>query len=217
MAYQIKRASRPELDKLCDGFSKELAGFFGLDLKKMFRDGKKAKPNIFLLYDRKSIDDLFNNGKRTEDWLVGCSKNGDLYVLDKSIYAKESCHKYNERDYNEFIKHELVHCFTDFLTEGNNNPIWLIEGIAVCLSGQVHSKGRPKKLSNFLKYYDYGDMHTYNESGFAVEFLVKMYGKAKIIRLLKGLKTAKTRKDFAKLFEKVYGFRPEYGNFRVIS
>ncbi|MBU1988607.1 MAG: hypothetical protein KKD94_03965, partial [Nanoarchaeota archaeon] len=56
----------------------------------------------------------------------------------------------------------------------------------------------------------------YEESGFAVEFLVETHGKKKLLALLKILKEKDTNEEFAGKFKEIYGFDLTYENFRVL-
>ena len=48
---------------------------------------------------------------------------------------------------------------------------------------------------------------------FAVEFLVKNFGKKKLLLLIKSIKDAGNKAAFAKKFRDIYGFELNYNNF----
>ena len=189
---------------------KELDDFFGLDWK-------RNKPKIFLVKDRESINKLM--GMKTQDWIVGWVNNTAVFVLDKDTYEKESCHTYSDEEYFSLIKHELAHIFTQVYSGIFNKsiePNWLWEGVAIYLSDQNKTKKKPNQLKEFLQHYsqDNKNSSVYKESGFAVEFLVKNFGKQKLLKLIKSLKEIDSKDKFAKKFKEIYGFELDCKNFQ---
>jgi len=210
MIFTIQSRDERVLEKIYNQSMKELDDFFGLNWK-------RNKPRIFLVRDRKSINKL--RERNTPDWIVGWVNHRDVFILDKDTYEKESCHKYSEKEYFRLIKHELAHVFTQVLSGIFNKPSfpdWLWEGVAIYLSGQNKTKKRPRQLKEFLQYYsqDNKNLEVYHESGFAVEFLVKNYGKQKLLKLIKSLKEIDSKEKFAKKFKEIYGFELDYKNFQ---
>jgi hypothetical protein len=192
---------------------KELDDFFGLNWK-------RNKPKIFLVKDRESINKLM--GMKTQDWIVGWANNQDVFVLDKDTYEKESCHTYSDDEYFRLIKHELAHVFTRVYSGIFNKsiePDWLWEGVAIYLSDQNKTKKKPNQLNEFLQHYsqDNKNSSVYKESGFAIEFLVKNFGKQKLLKLIKSLKEINYKDKFAKKFKEIYGFELNYKNFQKPS
>ena len=206
MVFQIKKIENFELDSFYESTMKELNSFFGLKWE-------QNKPNIILVKDRKTIDLL--GQKKTEDWVVGWVKGNDVYLLSDKNYESESCHKYSKEEYEALLKHELAHCFSNVISEGFYKPIWLLEGISIFLSGQNKFKNKPKLLKNFIEFFEKGGKEVYSEAGFVVEYLVKKYGKEKLLSLLAQIKKAKTEKDFNNLFKSIYGFDLSYDNFKI--
>jgi len=181
------------------------------ELNKFFRiNWKKDTPKIVLMADRKAIDK--HRGAKTEDWVVGYVKNNKVFVLSPENYEKESCHKFSEKEYYGLIKHELVHLFEFAITKSNNSPNWLREGLAFYLAGQLENKKKPKHLNSFLRYYKKFGEGIYTESGFAVKFLIENYGKNRLFKLFRLIKTIKSEKQFYKKFKDVYGFELSYKN-----
>jgi hypothetical protein len=205
MSFEIKLSNNQEIDKIYEDSMSELDSFFELGWK-------YNRPNVFLVPDRKTIDAL--NGEKTPDWFVGWAKGTAIYLLSKENLKKESSHKYSDEEYSRFLKHELAHCFTHVISNFSQKPVWLNEGISIYLSGQLKFKNKPEKLNKFLDLNNFKEKGTYSESGFAVEFLVKKYGKEKLLELLK--KSTNSKEDFAKLFESIYGFELSYENFEIL-
>ena len=160
---------------------------------------------------REEINSL--RGEKTENWIIGWSEGQTIYVLNKDNFENESNHKYNYDEYFAFIKHELSHSFFNIISNGNQKPIWFNEGIAIYISGQNEFKKRPIVFEKFLEFYDHGGKEIYSESGFAVEFLVKKYGKEKILKLVSSLSFIKNKEDFSSCFKDIYGFELNYKNF----
>lgn len=165
-------------------------------------------PSINIVDDRKIINLM--KGKQTENWLVGWSNGNKVYILNRDNLEKESSHKYNPEKYYALIKHELSHSFYDILSENTHKPIWLCEGVAIHTSGQNKFRKQPIEFKEFLQFYEHGGSGVYEESGFFVEFLVKKFGKQKLLDFIKELKNVKTETKFNKLFIKEYGFNLNY-------
>ena len=213
MIFTIQSRNEKFLEKIYDKSMKELDDFFCLNWR-------RNKPKIFLVKDRESINKLM--GRNTQDWIVGWVNNANVFVLDKDTYEKESCHKYSEKEYFSLIKHELAHIFTQVYSGIFNKPLrpdWLWEGVAIYLSDQNKMKKKPAQLQEFLQHYskDNKNSSVYKESGFAIEFLVKNFGKQKLLKLIKSLKEADSRSKFAKKFKEIYGFGLNYKSFQKSS
>lgn len=172
-------------------------------------------PAIILVPNREAFDSL--RGRKTAQWETGwTNQNNNIFLLDYKNLEKESDHKFSQKYYTSLLKHELTHCFVNVIARNLFKPLWLSEGIAVCLSGQNDLKNKPKKFSNFLSYFDKYKQGLYYESGFAIAFLIEKYGKEKMIELLKKSIRTSSKEDFAKLFYFIYDFELEYKNFEVI-
>lgn len=209
MIFTAKLTEETLVKKIYDQSMKELDEFFGLNWK-------IDRPKVFIVQDRKSIDEML--GQKTPDWIVGWSENDDVFVLSKENYEKESSHKYSDEAYFSLIKHELTHVFTKvFIGVFNKDiqPDWLWEGLAIYLSGQTTKKEKPKKFKEFIECYtqDLANPNVYQESGFAVQFLIENFGKIKLLKLLKTITNISSEEKFNKKFEEIYGFELNYENF----
>jgi len=171
-------------------------------------------PKVVIVDDRKTIDSW--KQKKTEPWLVGWTEGRTVYVLNRENLEKESEHKYSDETYYALVKHELSHCFYHILSNNKHKPIWLTEGVAIYTSGQNQFKKKPDEFSKFLQFYDNGGSAVYSESGFAVESLIKEYGKPKLFELIKGLQHVNSEKEFSVLFAKIYSIQLSYENFNII-
>lgn len=180
---------------------KELNGFFGIDWV-------KNTPALIVVANRKSFDMILK--MKTEEWHTAESRAGRIFLLSPKSYKEESCHPYSKEKYFSMIKHELCHQFQDVLSNYNYKPLWLSEGLATYLSNQMYPEIRPEKFSRFLSFYDKGGREVYNESGFAVELLIRKFGKRKLLRLIKSLKKINSEKKFKEKFKEIYKFNLSY-------
>ena len=99
------------------------------------------------------------------------------------------------------------------LAGGNYTPKWLWEGVSIYLSGQNKLKGKIKEFSDFYESYEKDLGRVYQESGYAVELLVKKFGKNKLLKLIKESGKIKSKKDFSVFFKTIYNFDLSIKNF----
>jgi hypothetical protein len=204
MVFTLCENHDSALSKTFKAVVADLNGFYGFD----WRHGL---PRVFIMPDRKTIDAL--SEKKTERWVIGFNDGRYVFLLDNKSMEKESQHsKRSQQEYTALLKHEMSHAFFDKLANGCHIPRWLNEGVAIYISGQLQTKGRPEKLMTCLGYFRTGGKGIYGEAGFAVKALVEVYGRKKLLRLIKNLHPEITRGAFEKLFKKIYGFAPTYKN-----
>ena len=205
----------PENRQSYEKCMRKLSKFFGI---RWIQD----RPKIFLVANKRTIKDLRDG--RVADWVQGWTnyKTSSVYML-----ATKEGRKRGKIDYYlSGLLHEIAHLFFLKLAKVDEpHPIWLWEGVSLFLDGHTkQSKWNPnlppKKLEDFMKYYDRHKLPgreqeagVYRESGFAVEFLVKNFGKKKLLDLIKSLAKTKTKTAFAKKFKEIYGFKLNYSNF----
>jgi len=205
MIYQIKLANNKQIEGAYKDGMKKFNAFFGFDWS-------FNKPNVCILKSRKEMDLL--KGMKTERWLIAYAEGKTIFVLDNEKMQKESSHKkHTKEEYSSLIQHELCHLFYNVVSNDCINPIWLTEGVSIYLSGQVEQKKPVKKFSSFLEYYKNGGGKVYDESGTAVKLLVENFGKNKILKLISESRKVEDKKDFEKLFKKIYGFDLSYKKF----
>ena len=201
IVFELKSKEDKFLEKSYRKAMKELNEFFGINWKRNL-------PRILILNSRKEIDTF--KGYKTKEWFIGEAGGKNIFLLDRKNFEKESSHKYSNERYFQLIKHELGHLYFSILSEGKEKPYWLNEGIAIYLSGQLSQRKKPRKFNIFMKFYSILNKEIYKESGFVVELLVKRFGKGKILKLIKLLRSVKSEKDFKKQFKKIYGFNLNY-------
>ena len=205
MIYKLKQQKDKFIEKAYYDSMKSLNKFYKIKWA-------YGRPNVVTVESRKQIDEL--KDVKTESWVVGWSDNKTIYILDRKKMKTESCHIGDtEKTYIALLKHEISHAFFHILSKGKYNPRWLCEGVAIYTSGQNIFKKPLIKFTNFLDFFNKGGGGIYYESGFAVELLVKKYGKGKLLKLISGLAIINDKQDFSKLFMKIYNFNPNYTNF----
>ena len=205
MIFEIKPSENSWIKKIYNESMKDLEKFFEIEVN-------SPKPKITLVPNRKTINLLWN--EKTPPWCVAWVWNkNEVYILSPENYEKESSHKFTKEIYKALLKHELAHCFINEITNFKKIPPWLNEGICIYVSGQNAFRKKPSKLENFLEFYNTHNEGVYQESGFAIEYLVEEHGKQKILNLLKKTKDVKNEREFSKVFESIYKFKLNYKNF----
>jgi len=202
MLYHIQQIKDMFIERVYKKALKDLGDFYGI---------KRSidPPRVIIVDDRKTIDLL--KGKKTGRWLVGWTDGRrSVYILNRANFKKESDHTYSKEYYACRIKHELSHLFFSILSGRGVSARWLQEGVAIYTAGQLKLKKRPEKLISFLNYYDTDGDALYSEAGFAIEALVKKYGKEKLLEFIRGSKIVKSQKQFNAAFKKIYGFSLSY-------
>lgn len=208
MGFEVKSKKDKLADKTLKEAIEEYDAFFGYK-------HRGWQPNLFFVPDRATIDAL--KGRKTERWIIGWISGAfEIYLLSRENFERDSSHPYSDRYYASLIRHELAHIYVArySVPARFRVPIWLNEGIAIYLSGQVKSQNQPKKLRGFLKS-KYDPAAIYGESGFAVWYLVEEYGKRKLLKLLKSVPDVSSNKEFRARFEEIYGFKMIHSNFKV--
>jgi len=129
---------------------------------------------------------VYGEENNVPQWVTGFCSNQKVYIA-----------MLNEKDMEYLSKvavHELVHLLSDKIEHKERRPKLLQEGIATYLSGQM-SENRVKKiindytnkklhkLSEYINFngLEFANHNGYNYSYFAMEYLVKEYGKEKIL------------------------------------
>lgn len=213
MLYKLKVTTDELIEEIYKKSIKKLNIFFKLNWT-------KNTPSIYLIENRETIDSMLD--KKTPSWVIGYINQNSICILNYKNLEKESSHHYKnnysteKKYYLGMIPHELTHIFSRAINPNIYRPIWIWEGIALYLGGQNLSGKKPLKFDNFLNFYNtHGESkpNVYTESGFAIEFLVKKYGKEKLLELIKAIKKDMSESDFAKLFKKIYNIPLDYKSF----
>jgi len=175
-------------------FKKKMDRWFGFEVE---------MPRVLFVQSRKEYDKLF--GYKTESWQVARTENGAIFILDPKIYTKESDHK-DIKSFWLVLQHEYVHLYYRKLTE-TWDPRWINEGLACYLAGQIKKVPEKEILVDVNQFFDRGGQWVYGVGYFWVNYLIKKYGKAKLLKLIKTINVKITKKKFETKFKQIYGFR----------
>ncbi|MEK7622322.1 MAG: hypothetical protein AAB430_00495 [Patescibacteria group bacterium] len=169
---------------------------------------------LTLVYSRKELDNLF--GRQTPDWLVSyANSSNEIFILSPSVWEEESSHPRDE--FNKTLCHEITHLFIRQI-HNSYEPVWLEEGLAYYVAGQKSRLKNSNPIFNnpeaiFLidtrsqwnKTIDSQPNVPYALAFLLVNFLIRCYGKDRIINLLMSLKGSYSKKRFCQKFRKIYG------------
>jgi len=157
-------------------------------IKTFFHDQKEPDITVHVLLSRKDFDKAL--GRKTPEWMVGVTKNQDIYIMSPEAFEKESSHP---RSYfGKVLMHEITHSFV--LKINKNNMQWLDEGLALNLADQKKEKPDQKTINFFIKdknLYKNLDLDTFSTQGgyrisyFLVKYILSRFPKEIIIKLLK--------------------------------
>lgn len=175
-------------DRKSDGIIKIIQKSYP-PLKAFFNFGI-APIKIHLLYSRSEINKYW--GAKTSIWMCGFIKRRNkIYVLSPLICQKVSRH--TENAIYKVVIHELVHLF---IKKINKSPLgWLNEGLALFLAEQIRGRSIKKADWEFLikcnfitnpklNWTKIANRNGYKAAYLLVNFLLKRYGKNKLMKLL---------------------------------
>lgn len=113
-------------------------------------------------------------------WVIGTTQKGSILIVNYELWR----HK-NLGTMEELITHEFIHLALQHKLK-SPCPLWLNEGMAVYLSGQIGSLVSEDYESDSQDVYnlDYSNENFYVISGLAVKKLVDCYGLHTIINRL---------------------------------
>jgi len=204
--FSLSKHQNPQLKNFYEKAMDELREFYGINWI-------NNRPAVFIVNSRKDINQL--RGKETPAWLVGWSANRAIYLLSPNTFEKESDHKYSPDRYYKLLKHELNHAFLDIVA-GSYIPKWLNEGTCSYVSGQILDKKKPASFESFLSFQEKSGKEVYKESGFAVELLVKEYGKNKFTNFLKSFKNNPDKSAYEAKYKEIFGSDLSYETFNTL-
>ncbi|MFA4831606.1 MAG: hypothetical protein WC862_05750 [Patescibacteria group bacterium] len=184
-----------KLTSFLEATKKELNTFFNFEIN---------EPLLFFIDQRKELDLIW--GKKTEKWFVGAAKNNNIYIFNPNVYARESTYK--KEKFWETLKHEYCHIYYSQITK-SYYPFWLNEGLASYVSGKKLAVKRDDKdkLLGVFKYYDKMDKGCYLVGQFWVEYLIKKFGKKRLVKLIKSMPGGMNKNKFAEVFNEIYGIK----------
>lgn len=168
----------------------------------------------------KKLEEFVKKTKLDLDDFLGCDFaipliffiNNSIYIFNPEVFASETTH--DKKEFWQIFKHEYFHVYFSQITRGHY-PHWLNEGLACYFSGKklVLKDADKENLLNVFMYYDKSDKGIYAVGQFWVEYLIGKFGQAKMVELIKNTATVKNSHQFARLFNRVYGFKFNKNSF----
>jgi len=183
------------------------------DYNKIFFNIEIAKFKIRLIYSRKEFDKFF--GRKSKSFITGFTKGKEIFIFAYSIFDKETIWK--KKAFYESLLHEINHLFYDHLSGCCYSHIWLSEGLATLIQnhGKKFKYKKGLKITKTILKQGYNKItpETYQIYILFVEYLINEFGKNKIIKLIKGLKSGDKLNDlFQRIYKKSFDNLIEDGN-----
>lgn len=181
----------------------ELDGWFGIDL---------PMPELMIMQSLQDVADIWDR-EPNEDLPTAWADttNHRIYMLRLDEVAK--LRKKMPYDFLTLLKHEYAHLYWYALVK-SNIPMWMDEGLACYLAGQVLKLSDENVILKLENYFDQKNFDTYAVGYMGVKYLIDKFGKDKFIQFLKKLPhhiSEITKKmppeEFEKLFEDHFGFK----------
>lgn len=201
MVFDLKISEEQHIAQLYEDLLEELSDWYGFNWN-------RNTPKLYLINDKKTF--YASKGRECPEYVRGFGDYcNNIYVYSPEAMVKNTIHKYDEKGYRMFLKHELDHRFFHVFTKGVRKPKWLVEGNAGYVAEQYKFADKVGYFEKFLEMVEEMESDAYTESSFAVKLLVEKVGKDKYLSFLKDL----AKKDFKKEFKDSFGFELEYDSF----
>ncbi|MBI5913169.1 hypothetical protein HY839_01870 [Candidatus Azambacteria bacterium] len=153
-------------------------------------------------------------GMKTPPWHVGnTSADGSIDILHPNSFEKQSSHP--KSDFIKILKHELWHAFAKKIVGAAAIPVWLNEGIAMYVAGQVDQYKNQRgyyieenyvaKLSTEYGWSVYANHDAYKHACLFTSFLIEKYSFEKILGLLRSLNKNYYHPQFEEKFKEIFG------------
>lgn len=185
-----KRPIPQELLETKEKAIQEFNDFFGIRLQRQF--------NIYIIYTREEMDII--QEKKTEDWVAGYNKSGQIFIFDPDCYNKETGRTlFNVK---KLLKHEITHSYFSHIV-GNNKPRWFNEGLAEYLPKRKTQEKTLEEIVNVIDYDEDFNGDQYAPANLLVNLLIEKFGKEKILLLLRSYHS---KEYFLSAFKEIYGF-----------
>ena len=169
-------------------------------------------------------------GKFYARWVKGVGLKGKTVAIRSPRLYAECYKKYGgTKDFEALLCHEICHIFTRQLNV-YKGPYWFTEGLAMYIAGQVPGKSfktksrfTKKRIENLMFYRLKmkklcSDM--YVPHYYAVEYLIKKFGRKKLLKLINSHKPRMTKPNYEKIFKRIYGlsykeFLGDFKNYQI--
>jgi len=188
--------SKPNLKKLVNKNYLKNKKFFNKNISDI---------KITFLHTRSQMDKICN--QKIPNWLVGYTKNKQIYIFSPSVFDKVSNHP--ATDFSYILTHEIAHIFSNNLLSFYY-PKWLHEGIAGYVAKQYKIR-KIRKIDKFSQLHDsksWNKLVNYPQAFLFTKYLIDTLGKEKILEFLKQLPENVSRhhypKDFFRFFKKFF-------------
>lgn len=191
----------PEIDSL-DRLKTQISKAYKINEE--FFGKSVGKINYRIIYTRKEMDEVM--GHPTADWNRGTVKEGIITVVSENKMEEVTKGIHKSSTFNQLLVHETTHVFEERLFRFTY-PIWLDEGLAGYIAGQG------KNDEEILKYKipEFSEIHTIEQwnkkpnypIGFSLtKYLIKKFGKDKLLNLLTLLNKEDSFEVFSSKFQK---------------
>lgn len=196
--------------RICSDAYKINKRFFKKDCKKF---------TIKIANDEKEFKKLTK--RFYQPWVKGVSMKWTNIILRSPKLYRETYKKYKGTfDMKILLAHEINHIYADQLNL-YKGPYWFTEGLAMYVAGQIPGKtykrpdnvGRGKARELMFYRFMYrklcAEMYSVYYSG--VMFLIKRFGKKKLLKLINSYKKNMKKRDYEGLFKRIYSI--SYNDF----
>jgi hypothetical protein len=178
--------------------------FFGIKIDKF---------KIKFVYSREDFDRIW--GAKTEDFVSGFIKDDLMVLFSYSVFDKET--KWKKKYFYECLLHEISHLFYEEIRDDSYDPLWLSEGLATFVQSHngkfKYMKGIKIEREVLEEGFEEMGLKSYHVYRLFVEYLIKVYGKGNIFKLISDLKKGKGIDSiFKDLYKKSFEELIEDGN-----
>lgn len=145
-----------------------------IELREMLNFKSQVRIRLF-----SSINELQHNlGYTVPPWVIGMIQGSSIFILNPSSWLNQ-----NLGTIEQLIVHEFCHiAFRKVMR--CPFPIWIDEGLAVNLSGQIESINSNVTVQKNVYHLSYLDEELYPVAGETVKILIQQYGLGSMINLL---------------------------------
>lgn len=173
------------------------------DITKLFNEKwkKPLLPIIILINSKTQYEEILQS--KHENWIAGNVNGSTIYMLHPDKIEKETEGFHKKEEFNQILKHEMMHVYTTFYSNFCFKPSWLFEGIAVYFADQIKTEISINKKF-ILNTYDHFEGDFYTESGIFVKYLINIYGFHRIKDLIKLSYKCNNVVEFQQLFYDIY-------------
>jgi len=166
--------------------------FFGIKIDKF---------KVKFVYSREEFDKIW--GSKTENFISGFIKDELMVLFSYSVFAKET--KWKKKYFYECLLHEINHLFYEEIRDDSYDPLWLSEGLATFVQSRNKKFKYLKRIKIKKEILEEGfekiSVSSYHIYRLFVEYLIKIYGKDNLLKLIKGLKK---KEKLDRLFKEIY-------------